>query len=444
MPFSFSDKKTTYCILIFCCLFSLKGSSQNQHTRKMIIASYHSFTHLLSPFIEEKSKDNIDCVVFSIDSGFDFQTIKQRIDSIYTIFPADFLLLIGDYQHIPAFHIEEGLSDIHYAFENEKIPAPRMAVGRFSVENEQDLQTMINRSIARKPSSMHVVGIASQEISELTQKYDYEQVRIMGNTMLENGFLKVSELFDGSQGGNDKNGNPTYKDIIEILNAGATWVNYAGYGSYEGWNTGSFENHHIDSLNDNIELPIIVSASCLGGYFANRTCFAEKWMRGTKNGNPTGALAVIMSSSLADWDASLLAIVEISQHISADDNYRLGDLYLSGYNFIMNEMNRKKDAYCWVLFGDPSLWIFSKENETNLTEIKISNSSFVFPNPASSSLSISQEGHLYIYDISGKEILYQQINSSNYNLDITNIPAGMYVISLENENGKQVQKLIVK
>jgi hypothetical protein len=424
----------------------LKGNSQNQETRKMIVASYHSFTPLLSPFTEAKNRDNMDCFILSIDSGTNFQTIKQKIDSVYTIFPADFLLLIGDYQHIPSFHVEEGLSDIHYTFENESLPVPRMAVGRFSVENEQDLQTMINRSITRKPSSKHVVGIASQEISELTQLYDYEQIRIMGNTMLENSFLKSSELFDGSQGGNDKDGNPTYKDILEVLNTGTTCVNYAGYGSYEGWNTGSFENHHIDSLNDNIELPIIISASCLGGHFANRTCFAEKWMRSAKNGNPIGAAAVIMPSSLADWDASLSAMIIMSQNISIDSNHRLGDLYLSGYHHIIHEMQRPKDAYCWVLFGDPSLWIFFKENEneTNLTQIETSNSSFAFPNPASSVLTISKDGHFYMYDIFGKKVLYQYINFPNYNLDIADIPAGMYIISLENNNRKYIQKLIVE
>lgn len=438
------QKKTLYSILIFLPLIPLKNYSQNQETRKMIIASYHSFTPLLSSFTEAKNKDNIDCYILSTDSGSNFQALKQQIDSVYTIFPADFLLLIGDYQHIPSFHIEEGLSDIYYTFENENIPVPRMAVGRFSVENEQDLQTMINRSITRKPSSKHVAGIASLEISELTQMYDYEQIRIMGNTMLENGFLKSSELFDGSQGGNDKDGNPTYKDILSVLNTGTTWVNYAGYGSYEGWHTGSFENHHIDSLNDNIELPIIISASCLGGHFANRTCFAEKWMRSTKDRNPIGATAVIMPSSLADWDASLSAMIIMTQNISIDNNHRLGDLYLLGYNHIINEMQRSKDAYCWVLFGDPSLWIFSKENETKSTQIEIINPFFVFPNPASSVLTISKDGHFYMYDIFGKKILYRYFNSPNYNLDITDIPAGMYIISLENNNQRYVQKLIVK
>ena len=439
----FLHKCNIFLLLIAFLFVPIKGNSQEQ--RKMIIVSYHRFTPLLSSFAEAKMKDNIDCFVLSIDTGANFQTIKHRIDSIYSIFPADFLLLVGDYQHIPSFHVEEGLSDIHYTFEQGNTSVPRMAVGRFSVEKEQDLRTMINRSINRKALSKHVVGIASEETSELTMKCDYEQVRIMNNTMLANGFLTSSELFEGSQGGNDGSGNPTYGDVLDALNSGATWVNYAGYGSYEGWNTALFENHHIDSLNDDIELPIIASASCLGGHFAGRTCFAEKWMRSTKNGNPIGATAVIMPSSLADWDAVLSAMSEVSRHISLDSNYRLGDLYLLGYNYIINEMLRKKDAYCWVLFGDPSLRIFPKEeDETKLTETAINDVSFAFPNPASSTLVISQRGHFYLYDISGKEILNQNINSENYNLDISNIPSGMYILSLEKDNRKYVQKIIVK
>ncbi|MDR0367674.1 MAG: C25 family cysteine peptidase [Bacteroidales bacterium] len=437
-------RQIIFFFFVFLCLSPLESSGQNRETKKMIIVSYHSFTPLLSSFIEFKNKDNIDCFTISIDSGSTFQHIKQKIDSVYSFFSADFLLLVGDHQHIPSYRVDEGLSDIHYTFADKNTDTPRMAVGRFSVENEQDLHTIIERNIHRKPSSFHVAGIASQEISELTLKYDYQQIRTMGNAFVEKGFSILSELFDGSQGGGDKDNNPTYKDIIATLNSGTTWVNYAGYGSYDGWNTGSFESTHLDSLNPNIELPIIVSASCLNGHFADRSCFAEKWIRHTKNGKPVGAIAVFMPSSFADWDATLSAMITIGNNIpNIDGNCRLGDLYLIGYNHIIHEMQRKKDAYCLILFGDPSMWIYAKESNFPVEEKEINHSLFAFPNPALSSLALLREGNLFIYTMEGKLVKNQYV-SPMQKINLTDISSGMYVLILYRDNRKFIQKLIIK
>jgi hypothetical protein len=434
--------KNNFQFLVFCFLISAFCYAQPPDSKreKMIIVSYFSFVPQLSQYVEAKTNDNIDCIVISIDSTDNFNTIKSKIDELYNGFPADFLLLVGDNEHIPAYKIEEGLSDIHYAFENENNPVPRMSVGRFSVETAQDLQTMIDRSLIRKPFSKHAVGIASNKISELTQKKDYEQVRFMGQQLQAKGFSTVSELFDGSP-----NGNPKYSDVIAALQSGASWINYVGKGSYEGWNTSGFENHHIDSLPDNVELPIILSASCLGGHFANRTCFAEKWLRSTQNGNPTGAIAVIMSSSLTDWDATPSAMLAITKNMPAtNSNCRLGNLYLQGYRYILDSMQRPKDAQCWVLFGDPSLWIYPPA-ETNISEKNaLTPSPIIYPNPTSNQLRITnyelRMGNIEIYDVVGRLQQSKIVNlQSEIIIDISHLPAGMYFLYIDRKTIKIIK-----
>lgn len=410
---------------------------------KMIIASYHSFIPQLSRYIEAKALDNIDCKVISIDTLDNFKAIKDKIDRLYINFTADYLLLVGDFEHIPAFIMGEGLSDMHYTFKDENDSVPRMVVGRFSVETEQDLQTMINRSITRKPSSWHFIGIASDEESDLTQRKDYEQLRLIEQFLQGKGFSQVSEFFDGSQLGWDKDGNPVYRDIISALQTGATWLNYAGYGSYEGWNTSGFESRHIDSLSDNVELPIIIAASCLGGHFANRECFAEKWLRATKNGNPTGATAVITSSSLADWDATLSAMIVIAQNMpDRNSNCRLGRLYLLGYNHIVNDMQRFKDACCWVLFGDPSLWVYS--GSTAIQKETCIDHAIVYPNPTSSFLHIIPNGTVRLYDIAGKLLLEKHFPDKDNTLNITAFSSGIYFLSIQTNNEISTHKLIIE
>jgi hypothetical protein len=408
----------------------------------MIIVSYYSFVHPLLQYMDEKAKDNIDCMLISTDSNDNFNSIKAKIDSLYANFDADYLLLVGDNEHIPAYKMAEGLSDIHYAFENENNPYTKMSVGRFSVETIEDLQTMIDRTCSRKPFSKHAIGIASRKESDLTQKKDYEQVHIMGEELKSKGFTSFTELFDGSQ-----NGNPSYRDVVSALQTGATWLNYAGNGSYDGWNTTEFENHHVDSLTDNVELPIILSASCLGGHFANRMCFAEKWMRSTKNGNPIGALAVIMPSSLTDWDATLSAMLVMNKNMpQTGNNIRLGKLYLQGYHYILDSMQRPKDAQCWILFGDPTLWVYPCTENTVLTKEVYNQSFTVFPNPTTGQLQIknyeSQIEEIVIYDVAGKKLLnYQLIDNL---IDISHLSSGLYFLSIKTENDIFFQKLIIK
>jgi hypothetical protein len=407
----------------------------------MIIVSYFSFIPQLSVYVEAKANDNIDCALISVDSTDNFNSIKAKIDDIYKSFNADFLLLVGDNEHIPAYKIEEGLSDIHYTFENENNTSPRMSVGRFSVETEQDLLTMIDRNLVRKPFSKHAVGIASYHKSELTEKRDYEQVQFMGQQLQHKGFTSISEIFSGSS-----SNNPTYQDVITTLQSGATWLNYAGNGSYEGWNTTGFNIQHIDSLPDNVELPIILSASCLGGHFANRTCFAEKWLRSTKNGNPIGAVATIMSSNLTDWDATLSAMLLISKNMpSTNSNCRLGNLYLQGYYYIMDSMQRPKDAQCWLLFGDPSLWVYPPA-ENNIVEKDANNLPFIIsPNPTSGQLKIknyelSENSTIEIFDVVGRKLSHFTFHDSQ--IDISHLANGIYFLKIKIETGIITKKII--
>ena len=421
-------------IFIFFSLIPLMLSAQK--AEKMIIVSPTLFSPQLNAYIAAKESDNIHCNLILVDSAETFQSVKQKIAIVYANFQADFLLLIGDFEYIPSFQMEERLSDMQYGILSED-SVPAMAVGRFSAETEADLQTMIERSLAQKNCSKTVVGIASKQRSELTQLTDFEQVKKMGTFLENKGFRIASELFEGKNGT-----SPDAQEVINALNQGITWVNYAGNGSYQGWNTSGFSNHHIDSLKNSDELPIILSAACLNGYFAQRECFAEKWMRAVSNGNPIGARAVIMSSSFADWDAILSGMLLMCENLpSSDSNCRLGTLYLQAYQHIATELKRKKEADCWLLFGDPSLRIYptlTKINEVSFT----SQSDFLFPNPAKNTLTSRLKGHLQLFDLKGN-ILFETILQSENESIAVEIPTGVYIAILQSENGLKIQKLVV-
>ncbi|MCL2131440.1 MAG: C25 family cysteine peptidase [Lentimicrobiaceae bacterium] len=433
-----------YFLLFFVIFLFIPLSLFPQWREKMIIVSPMLFSTQLDAYIAEKEADNVDCRLIVVDSGESFQAVKQKITNLYAEFNADFLLLVGDFEHIPSFPVEEGLSDMQYGILSDD-STPEMAVGRFSVETAEHLQTMMQRSLVYKNCSKTVVGIASKQRSELTQLTDFEQVGQLNAFLETKGFHIAAELFAGVN-----ETNPTYQDVQNVLNQGVTWVNYAGNGSYYGWNTSGFSNHHIDSLSNSGELPIILSAACLNGYFAQRECFAEKWLRAVSNGKPIGARAVVMSSVLADWDATLLGMRLMCENLpTSDDNCRLGTLYLQGYQYIANELKRKKEAQCWLLFGDPSLWIYPPA-ETPIKEPHLTaQPDFLYPNPTTGKFSVfsfqfsEMSGEVEIYDVVGRKYnvgAKHILPNEEIEIDISHLANGLYFLKIDGKTVKVVKQ----
>jgi glucose/arabinose dehydrogenase len=82
------------------------------------------------------------------------------------------------------------------------------------------------------------------------------------------------------------------------------------------------------------------------------------------------------------------------------------------------------------------------------TEETPANASFsIYPNPSSGEvhyrLYADVPATIYIYDLSGRMILSQQVNGATGRIDISKVPAGCYFITLKTENGNAgTQKLI--
>ena len=426
-----------YFLLFVFILSFYPLRSFSQQREKMFILSPTLFSSQLDRYIAAKEADNIDCRLIIVDSTESFQAIKQKITTAYAQFNADFLLLIGDFEYIPSYPIEEGLSDMQYGILSDD-SQPEMIVGRFSVETEEHLQTMLQRSLAYQNCSKTVLGIASKNRSELTQLTDFEQVLKMNAFLETKGFHIKSELFEGI------GTNPTYQDVITVINQGVTWVNYAGNGSYYGWNTSGFSNQHIDSLTNSEELPIIFSSACLNGYFAQRECFAEKWLRAASNGKPTGARAVVMSSVFADWDATLLGLLHICENLpSTDSNFRLGTLYRQAFQYIANELKRKKEAKCWLLFGDPSLWMYPPAQTKINDPYPDTQSAFLYPNPAKNTLTSTLKGTLQLFDLKGNCVFETTLQSENESITINEMTAGIYTAIIHTENTIRFQRVVV-
>ena len=63
----------------------------------------------------------------------------------------------------------------------------------------------------------------------------------------------------------------------------------------------SFKTILVHDLQNTDTHPFIWSAGCDNGGFTGTTCLAESFLRAEKDGKPTGAIAVLMSSANQTW-----------------------------------------------------------------------------------------------------------------------------------------------
>lgn len=95
----------------------------------------------------------------------------------------------------------------------------------------------------------------------------------------------------------DWGGNATR--VNNDLNSGAFLLQHRDHGMQTGWGEPSYTNANIDALN-NTDLPFIFSNNCLTGMFNHTSeCFAEKFHRYSKNGEPSGALGMVAATQVS-------------------------------------------------------------------------------------------------------------------------------------------------
>jgi hypothetical protein len=80
----------------------------------------------------------------------------------------------------------------------------------------------------------------------------------------------------------------------------------------------------------------------------------------------------------------------------------------------------------------------------SLDEVSTGNTFSIYPNPTSSHITIETPsiGHLTILNLNGQEIITRQITGPKTQLDISNLPGGVYFVRLTNDRTVTVGKII--
>ena len=358
---------------------SQKSSLDNEDGGMLIISDYQ-FIDQMADFMAWKSQKGISNEIIDIASiGNNQEALKSYIEEYYHSHNLTYVLFVGDHQHIPAYIDASlsGYSDNYYGYIEGDDSYPEVFVGRFSAENQNQVTTQVNRVIQYEQNPViseaysNSVGVGSSEGPGDDGEYDYQHLRNIRSGLLDYTYTFGFELYDGSQGGEDAEGNPNASDLHVLLQEGLGLINYTGHGSSFSCSSSGYNSSDVNQLTNTDVHPFFWSVACVNGDFSGGTCFAETWLRATHNdtGEPTGAIATLMSTINQSWappmegqDHMNLILTEMSEN---SQSRSFGGISMNGCMKMNDTYGSSGDEMTdtWTCFGDPSVMVRTKAPE---------------------------------------------------------------------------------
>mgnify|MGYP002725489894 CR=1 FL=1 len=385
-----------------------------EETGNMLIIAHNDFIDEVQPLVDWKVMSGTPVEVVDVATIGGASDIKQFIANYYNDNGLTFVLLVGDAPQVPTSNSGGWDSDVDYSYVVGDDHYPDLFVGRFSAETEAQVETQVTRVLdyEQNPTTdtawySKAIGIASNQGPGDDDEYDYVHIRNIGdNKLIPFTYNYAYEFFDGSQGGNDADGNPTPTMVGDAINSGATIINYTGHGSQVSWGTSGFSNSNVSNLTNNGKLPFIFSVACVNGNFVNGTCFAEAWMRAEYNSEPSGAIATLMSTINQSWNPPMRGQDEMNDILSEaySDNVKrtFGGISMNGCMNMNDVYGAAGDEMTdtWTIFGDPSLEIRTSTPQ----DLTVTHPASVILGSTSMSITCDAEGAFAAFSLNGEII----------------------------------------
>lgn len=354
--------------------YNFNSAKSNPLTEEgsILIITPEEFSSALQPYVEWKTRTGYPTTVVTLETiGNSSSAVKNYIRTYYEENHMAYVLLVGDNTKFPNIMAGGNVSDNYYGEIAGSDNYPDVIIGKISAETVAHVTTQVERFIQYEqnpPQTDHFpvfLGIASSEGPGDNNEYDYDHIRNIGNLLTSYTYTSGHELFEGSQGGLDASGDPTASMVAQKVNGGVGIINYCGHGSETSWVTSGFSVSGVNGLTNVGKLPFIISVACVNGDYSGRTCFAEAWMRATKDGQPTGAVSTLMSTINQPWESPMCAQDHMNQYLTGSNGkaqqYTFGGIVFNGFIKMLDNYNDYEVTRTWILFGDPTLMVRTAE-----------------------------------------------------------------------------------
>lgn len=363
---------------------------------KMLVIAHDDFIDEMQPFVLHKNSIGLNTALVSMDSvGTTATDVKNFIQDYYNSNNSlTFVLLVGDNAQVPTFMVTGGGSDPSYSLVRGSDNYPDIIIGRFSAETDDQVITMVQRSInynKENPTFHNAIGIASSSGKGDDEEYDWEHIRNIRAGLLNWHYTNVDELYEGSRGGGDDANDPTADMVLSRINNGVSLINYIGHGNDNKWGTSGFSINDVNALSNDSKLPFIFSVACLVGNFTDRTCFCESWLRAKNSltNNPTGAIGIYGSSVQQYFMPPMEAQDEFNRLLVNEQNATFGALCYNSSIAMIDKYGTSGETtfLTWHIFGDPSIDVLPPD-QTPQGNIKIQFKTYT-PSTVTNSVSVN-------------------------------------------------------
>jgi len=341
--------------------YKKKETKQFPKGRYLIITPVE-YENMLEYFANYKRNIGFDVSIVNTNTtGKTPSDIKKFIQSQYnnaSTMPT-FILLVGDVNSIPAY---EGnptgkiktnpISDLEYVLLSGNDYFADVNLGRFSVENVEQLKNIINKTIFMEVN-LHLfekkaVFIAGDEKKGVWNRYYMTNSFKKGHRyVIENSFISLgyrcTELF-----------KPDLKSVMNALNNNPLFYLYAGHGNFTLFAGKSFDlgSREVYSAFNTI-FPFVFSFACKTGNFA-QTCIGEHFIRA----NNRGAVAFLGCSVNSQTNTDKTIEKKIFGDAFKDERYLSSMINLGMKRFATTAGPLKKIREIFLkaynLLGDPS------------------------------------------------------------------------------------------
>ena len=286
-------------------------SSREDLTRypiKYVIISDPMFEAQLEPFIDWKIQKGFEVIVGYTDDpavGGTTTSIKNYIQTLWDAATPEspapsFILFVGDVAQIPAWNGSTGghITDLNYVKMEGGDYLPEIYYGRFSANNETELQPQIDKTLEYERYEMPDPSFLGEVV--MIAGMDTYHGSTWGNGQINygtenyfnaaHGILSHTYLYPNS-GSNSAN-------IIQNVSDGVSYINYTAHGGSTEWCDPEFTIADINGLQNQSKYPLAVGNCCLTNKFEVTTCFGEAWLRAENK----GAIGYIGGTNSTYWD----------------------------------------------------------------------------------------------------------------------------------------------
>ncbi len=302
-----------------------------------VIVSPADYKETLQPFIKWKKQMGfyvIEAYIGEQIASNNKNTIKEYLENLYNnpangVLSPSYLIIVGDITEIPTWSgtTSSHVTDLYYA-EYTGDFLPELYYGRFSVINNNQLQSIIEKTLYVEKGAGNNNEYQNNHL--LISGVDANMASVFGNGAInylleyysnEDLGITPSYYLYGSGSPIVSNSSEARQAILNDFSAGTGIAYYTAHCSSNGWADPSFSRSDISGLENANMYPLMIGNCCQSLEF-NLSSFGEDIVRAKDK----GAVAYIGATDYSYWDEDYFWGVGFTSNIVANPSYEDTDL----------------------------------------------------------------------------------------------------------------------